>query len=117
MATSLTEKEKLLCTYHAEMCKVLSHPTRLEIINLLRDREMGVGELAQALALGLANLSQHLNMMRERRILKSRKMGNQVYYHIANPKFLKAFDLLREILMEQLEEESLLLGPANTRKR
>ena len=102
-------KEKMIYFYHAEMCKVFSHPTRLEIINTLRDKEVTVGDLAKKLKLGIGNLSQHLSMMKDRRILSSRKEGNQVYYRIANPKMLEAFDLLREILLEQIQKDSLLL--------
>lgn len=102
-------KEKLIYSYYAEMCKVFSHPTRLEIINALREKEMAVGELAEKLGVGIGNLSQHLSMMKDRRILSSRKEGNQVYYRIANPKMLKAFDLLREMLLEQIQKDSLLL--------
>ncbi|MDP3025486.1 MAG: metalloregulator ArsR/SmtB family transcription factor [candidate division Zixibacteria bacterium] len=111
-------KEKMIYFYHAEMCKVFSHPTRLEIINTLRDKEVTVGELAKKLKLGIGNLSQHLSMMKDRRILSSRKEGNQVYYRIANPKMLEAFDLLREILLEQIQKDSLLLTEeTKTKKR
>ncbi len=95
--------------YHAEMCKVLSHPKRLELINLLRDGEMNVGELCRELSLSPGNLSQHLAMMRERRILDSRKEANMVYYRIANPRLLEAFDLLREILFEQIRRDAALI--------
>ncbi len=98
-----------LYAYHAEMCKVFSHPKRLELINILRDKEMSAGELGERLGLTPANLSQHLTMMRERHILVSRKEGNAVYYRIANPRLLEAFDLLREILFEQIRQDAALI--------
>ncbi len=98
-----------LYVYHAEMCKVFSHPKRLEVINILRDKEMSAGELGGRLGLTPANLSQHLTMMRERHILASRKEGNVVYYRIANPRLLEAFDLLREILFEQIRQDAALI--------
>lgn len=101
--------EDRIYTYHAEMCKVFSHPKRLELINILREKEMNVGELSQKLELPIGNLSQHLAMMRERRILVSRKEGNVVYYRIANLRLLKAFDLLREILFEQIRQDAVLI--------
>ncbi len=101
--------EDQLYAYHAEMCKVFSHPKRLELINILRDREMSVGELRERLGLSLANLSQHLTMMKERHILISRKEGNMVYYRIANHRLLEAFDLLREILFEQIRHDAALI--------
>ncbi len=101
--------EDLIYSYHAEMCKVLSHPKRLEIINVLREKEMSVGDLSGRLNLGQANISQHLNMMKERRILVSKKEGNVVYYRLANLRMLEAYDLLREILFEQIEHESAVI--------
>ena len=101
--------EDQLYIYHAEMCKVLSHPKRLELINILRDKEMSAGELGGRLGLAPANLSQHLTMMRERRILISKKDGNVVYYRIANPRLLEAFDLLRGILFEQIRQDAALI--------
>ena len=98
-----------LYAYHAEMCKVFSHPKRLELINILRDKEMSAGELGERLGLTPANLSQHLTMMRERHILASRKEGNMVYYRIANSRLLEAFDLLREILFEQIRQDAALI--------
>ena len=102
--------EDQIYVYHAEMCKVFSHPKRLELINTLRDGEISAGELGGRLGLSKANLSQHLSMMRERRILVSRKEGNMVYYRIANPRLLEAFDMLRELLFDQIRQDAALIG-------
>ncbi len=101
--------EEQIYAYHAEMCKVFSHPKRLELINILRDKEMSAGELGERLGLAPANLSQHLTMMRERHILISRREGNVVYYRIANPHLIEAFDMLREILFEQIRQDAALI--------
>ena len=103
------DMERELYECHAEMCKVFSHPTRLEILNVLREEEMSVSNLAGRLKVAIGNLSQHLNMMKQRRVLVSRKDGNVVYYRLANPKMLKTFDLIREILLEEMQRESLLV--------
>ena len=101
--------ENQLYTYHAEMCKVFSHPRRLELINILREKEMSAGEIGERLRITPANLSQHLTMMKERRILVSRKEGNAVYYRITNPRLLEVFDMLREILFEQIRQDAALI--------
>ncbi|MBF8266215.1 MAG: regulatory protein ArsR [Dehalococcoidia bacterium] len=101
--------EDQIYIYHAEMCKMLSHPKRLEIINLLRDGELNVTELSLKLRMSPANLSQHLALMRERKILIARKEGNVVYYRLANIRFLEAFDILREILVEQIRQDASLV--------
>lgn len=102
------EVEGELYRWHADVCKVFSHPTRLEILHILREQEMTVSELAGRLRITMGNLSQHLNMMKQRRVLASRKDGNNVYYRLAHAKILKAFDLIRETLLEQMERQSLL---------
>lgn len=94
---------------HAEMCKVFSHPLRLQILNALRDKEMSVSDMAGRLRVAIGNLSQHLNMMKHRRVLVTRKDGNIVYYRLGNPKILAAFDLIREILFEQMQRESTIV--------
>ncbi len=94
---------------HAELCKVFSNAIRLQILNTLREQEMSVSNLAERLGVAIGNLSQHLNMMKQRRVLVSRKEGNNVYYRLANPKMLKAFDLIREILLEQMGQEGDLV--------
>jgi DNA-binding transcriptional ArsR family regulator len=102
--------EDQIYAYHAEMCQVFSHPKRLEAINTLRDGEMSVNELAHKLGLSQGNLSQHLSMMKERRILLSRKEGNLVYYRLANPKMICCFDMMREMLFEQIRQDAALIG-------
>ena len=101
--------EDQIYAYHAEMCQVFSHPKRLEAISVLRDGEMTVTELSQKLGLTVGNLSQHLSMMKDRHILLSRKVGNQVYYRIANQKLLQCFDMMREMLFEQIRQDAALL--------
>jgi ArsR family transcriptional regulator len=98
-----------LYEYHADMCKVFSHPKRLELLNVLRNGEMSAGELGHRLGMSPANLSQHLSMMKERRILVSRKEGNAAYYRVSNPRLLKAFDILREVLLEQFRQDAALV--------
>lgn len=90
---------------HAEVCKVMAHPRRLEIINALRDGETSLAELVEALNAPKPNVSQHLSQMRQRGIVERRREAGQVYYRLTNPKIVKACDLMREVLLEQLERQ------------
>ncbi|MEW5806626.1 MAG: metalloregulator ArsR/SmtB family transcription factor [Acidobacteriota bacterium] len=103
------EMEDILCSYHAEMCKVFSHPGRIAILNLLQDAEMTVSELARETKMSMGNLSQHLSMMKQRHVLESRKEGTNIYYRLANPKISEAFSLIREVLIEQLKKDAALV--------
>lgn len=105
-----------LYEHHADMCKVFSHAIRLMILNLLRNSEKSVAEIADKLKIPLGTVSPHLLMMKRRRVLLSRKEGNQVYYRIANPKMLDAFDLIQKILCERIEEEAALVKRGRRKK-
>lgn len=96
--------EERMFQMHAEVCKSMANPTRLKIINLLGEGEKSVEELRKKLKLPKANLSQHLSILRQRKIVAARREGLNVYYKCANPKMLKACEILREVLMEQLAD-------------
>ena len=87
---------------HAQVCQILGHPKRLQILDALRHDEKAAGELAATLGVSKANLSQHLALMRERGIVIARREGLNVYYRVTNPKVIQACELMREVLMEQL---------------
>lgn len=100
---------KELYKIHAEMCKVFSNPTRLEILNLLRDKEMSVTELIKKTKLSQANISQHLSIMKSKSIVISDRKGKNICYKLTNPKIIKAFDIIREVLKEMLKKNSKLI--------
>jgi ArsR family transcriptional regulator len=78
------------------------------ILNVLREEEMTVSAIAGKLGIVMGTISPHLLMMKRQRVLVSRKQGNQVFYRLANPRMLQAFDLIRELLYEQMSQEGLL---------
>ncbi|MBI2621204.1 MAG: metalloregulator ArsR/SmtB family transcription factor [Candidatus Levybacteria bacterium] len=86
---------------HAKLLKALSNPKRLEILQLLRSQELTVGEIQEMLSLPQGNLSQHLQVLREANVVTTKRNGKQIYYKIAHKNFIKASDLMREILVEQ----------------
>ena len=88
---------------HASICQTLANPKRLEVIDRLRDGEQSVSELAEAMKISQANLSQHLAVMRQKGIVATRREGLNVYYRLSNPKIIKACDLIRQVLLEHLE--------------
>jgi ArsR family transcriptional regulator len=86
--------------------KALSHPTRLEILWLLRDGEKSVCELQTALGCTQSNMSQHLGIMRERNILSTRKEANQVYYRVRNKDIFRLLDVLQEVYCDYQGQEA-----------
>lgn len=92
---------------HSQLLKALSHPKRLEIIHLLRDQELSVSQIQSMLDLPQANLSQHLIVLRDAKVVQTRRDGKQIYYQLAHKNFIKASDLLREILIDRYKDDSL----------
>ena len=91
---------------HSDLCKTLANEKRQMILGALRDAELSVGELCERTGIPQANLSQHLATMRSRGVLNTRREGAHVYYRIANPKLLQAFDLITEVMQESMDAKS-----------
>jgi len=68
----------------ASYFQVLSEPMRLRLLNLLREREYNVGELAQACGTTAANVSRHLSLMTKHSIVAREERGTSVYFSIAD---------------------------------
>jgi ArsR family transcriptional regulator len=102
---------------HASVCQTLANPTRLKIIDALRDQEVAVAELARLTGASMPNLSQHLAILRQRRVVETRRQGVTIYYRIANPKILEAFDIMRDVLFAQLSEGRRLVAAVTRGRR
>ena len=94
--------DRKLYEIHADVCKVFSNPARLEILDLLRGGGMSVSKLTERTGLSQANVSQHLSIMRSKGMVSCRRRGKNVHYALSNPKVVRAFDLMREALVENL---------------
>lgn len=108
MKTILTDKS--LFEMQAEICKTLTNPKRIEILNTLGTEEKTVTELVLALGASKANVSQHLAVMRHKGILSTRRMGVNIYYRVANPKVIDACMLMKEVLIEQQSAKRKAVG-------
>lgn len=93
----------------ARLCQVLASPKRLEILYTLRQSEMTAGDLARAVSVSTANMSQHLSLMRQNGVLEARKEGLNVYYRIAIPEILTACDMVKQVLLEQMARQTDLV--------
>ena len=87
---------------HARVCKSLADHKRLLIINELRDGPRTVGDIASALEISQPNVSRHLAVLRDRGFVITERLGSNVRYSLASPKILRAVDLLREFMAEEL---------------
>ena len=97
---------------HADICKTISNPNRQAILDNLRDSEMSVTELIKKTGISQANLSQHLSILRSKGVVNTRRDGNSIFYSISNPKILKAYDLLSEVMQELFQNKQRTVNDA-----
>lgn len=99
------ENLKELYKLHADFCKFMANPKRIEILFLLGEKEMCVDEIASAMEVKVPNISQHLAVMRDKGVVEVRREGTKMYYTIANPKTLQACIIMREAMVEQMAKQ------------
>ena len=86
--------------------QALAEPTRLQILNLLRDGERNVGELAEQCACSSANVSRHLALLMGRGFVVREARGTSVYYRIADASVYALCDLVCGSIARQLEQRA-----------
>lgn len=93
----------------AEICASLSNEKRLRIIDLLGEKELSFGELSDKLNIKRPNLAQHLFVLKERGIIDMRRHGKNTFYKISDSRVIKACQMMREVLMDQIRKKQALL--------
>jgi DNA-binding transcriptional ArsR family regulator len=96
--------------FKADIFQALAHPTRIAIVEMLRDGELPAGQLIERLGLEQANASQHLSVLRSKQIVVNRKDGNQVFYSLRSPLLIEVLDTMRRYFQAQLTETLATLG-------
>lgn len=100
----------MLREYKASIFQALAHPTRIAVLEVLREGEISARAIQERLGIEQANLSQHLAVLRSRQIVTSRKEGNQVFYSLRNRVLVKVLDLMRRYFQEHLHDSVEMLG-------
>jgi ArsR family transcriptional regulator len=103
---------KDLIEYRSEILKSLGQPTRLKIIDFLRDGERCVCEIFPAIGEEQSNTSRHLNMMLSAGVLSRRKDGLKIYYAIKHAEILAVIDIVTSIVKQDISGRHSLLKAA-----
>jgi DNA-binding transcriptional ArsR family regulator len=85
-------------TMTANALKAMAHPLRWKILCTLGDRELSVGEIVEQTGTSQSNISQHLEQLRNKNIVTSRKEANRIFYRIRNGKLLELIGTMRAVL-------------------
>jgi len=102
--------QSMLREYKAGIFQALAHPTRIAILEILREGEISAGAIQERLGVEQANVSQHLAILRSRQIVNSRKEGNQVFYSLRHKVLIRVLDLMRQYFQAHLHESVQMLG-------
>lgn len=82
---------------NAQIYKLLANPKRLEILNIVRNREATVDELSEIIGIKKANTSQHLSILRYLNMVTVRRSGKNAFYKISDPRIVEPCKILNEM--------------------
>jgi rhodanese-related sulfurtransferase/DNA-binding transcriptional ArsR family regulator len=102
------EFKDMLYQNFAKVGKSLSSDKRLELLHLLSQGPKSVEHLAEAAGSGVANISKHLQVLVESRLVKNRKLGTYIYYELASPAVAELLDTLWRVSESQMSDIRLL---------
>ena len=102
--------------FKAEIFQALGHPTRIAIVESLRNGEMSAGRIIEQLGLEQANASQHFAVLRSKQVLVNRKEGNQVFYSLRDPVLIEVLDILKRYFYSQLSQTVSMLKEIRMQK-
>ena len=103
------ERGDALRRFKAEVFQALAHPTRIHIVECLRDGELSVSAILERIGVEPANMSQHLAVLRGKQLVVSRKEGNQVFYALRDPLLIEVLDTMRRYFQAHLQEALTML--------
>jgi DNA-binding transcriptional ArsR family regulator len=95
--------------FRAEILKAMAQPTRLKIIEFLRDGERCVCEIFPAIGEEQSNTSRHLNLMLAAGVLSRRKEGLKIFYAIKHPEILEIVKIVTFIVKQEIAGRQELL--------
>ena len=96
--------------FKANIFQALAHPTRIAIVELLRDGELPVSIIIERLGLEPANASQHFAVLKSKNIVINRKEGTQVFYSVRDPLLIEVLDVMRRYFQAHVEEAVAMLN-------
>ena len=100
LSTETLEQYRL----HAEVCKILTDPKRLMLLDTVRNGERSVGDLAVAIGVTLPNASQHLAVLLTAGLIEGRRNGTTVTYRLAEPAIADACDVIHAIVARRFAQ-------------
>ena len=102
---------------HAELCGMMANAKRLAILEALHGGERSVTDIAEAVGASITTVSQHLRLLRDKRVVATRKDAQTVYYRLVDPRLIDACRLIRSVLVDGMKSQGRIARGAEPRKR
>lgn len=102
--------EELAYKIKADFLRILSHPVRLQIIELLKNGEKNVSSIVRVLRIPQSSLSRHLLNLKEAGILKSRQQGTTIFYDIEDYGIFQILRPIAQMLRKKLKKTEIVLS-------
>jgi DNA-binding transcriptional ArsR family regulator len=106
---SASKTDRLIYERQSQICKAFAHPVRIQMLDLLGQRDWYVSELLEELGISKPNLSQHLAILRNSGAVTTSRVGKQLTCSLAMPEIKSACELIRNVLRKQVDKESKLV--------
>lgn len=95
--------------FKAGIFKVLAHPTRIHVIEILASGEFSVSAILEHVKVEPANLSQHLSILRQNHLVVTRKNANQVLYSLSDPLLAEVLNAMRKYFQNHFDDSIAML--------
>jgi len=93
----------------SEVLKALAQPTRLKILEMLRNGERCICEIVPAINGEQSNISRHISVMQKSHLITTRKDGVKVMVKVRDPRIFEILDTVGLFLKTQMQEQSRLM--------
>jgi len=100
-----TNEEMVLLMEQADLCQSLTHPFRLKILKILGEGRKNVSEIMEVTNKPQPFISQHLRVLREKKVVLTARDGNEVFYSLSDPKIVKICELVAELINQRTPRE------------
>lgn len=87
---------------HADMCRIFTHAVRLKIIDMLGREELSVSAITRSVGINRTAVSQHLAVLRDRGVVRTRRKGTTIYYQMADHRIVTACLTMRAVLLDRM---------------
>jgi ArsR family transcriptional regulator len=102
---------------HASICSAISDPYRILLLYAIAEETRNVNSLAETVGISQSAASRHLKVLKERGLIRSQRDGSQVIYTLTDNRYLKALDLLREVMLEQMAQQVDLINQTQSMEK